>query len=59
MKQYKTMRRYKVKATVDGVLIEDTVKAVDPHDAVDVFEILNDCYNTGAEVKVKNVEVVE
>lgn len=53
------MKQYKVKATVDGVLVEDTVNAVDAHDAVDVFEIQNGCYNTGADVKIKNVEVVE
>ena len=51
--------QYKVKATVNGELVEDTVWAMDPYDAVDVFEISNNCYNNGKQVAIKNVEVVK
>lgn len=53
------MTTYKVKAIVNDELLEDVVCAVDPHDAVDVFEITNNCYNNGKQVSIKNVEVIE
>lgn len=53
------MAEYKVKAIVDGQEIEDTVQAVNPHDAVDVFEVYHDCYGNGKQVEIENVEVVK
>lgn len=50
---------YNVKAIVDDVEIIDKVNACDPHDAVDVFEICNDCYNNGKHVRIKNVEATD
>lgn len=49
---------YKVIALVDDVETTEVVDAKDPYDAVDVFEIINDCYNTDKQVRIKNVQEV-
>lgn len=49
---------YKVIALVDDVEMTEVVDAKDPYDAVDVFEIINDCYNTNKQVRIKNVQEV-
>lgn len=51
-------KKYKVKAIVSGMEIEDVIWAIDPYDAVNVFEIYHDCWK-GVEVIIKNVEVIE